>query len=380
MLERAVFHQMIMDSLRDFPIVAILGPRQCGKTTLSRALGDGYRFDLEDPTDLARLEDPVLALSSLKGLVILDEIQRRPDLFPYLRVLADRPGCPARFVVLGSASGELLRQSSESLAGRIRYVELTGFGLFEAPDREQLWVRGGLPRSYLASSDDSSWTWREQYVRALRERDLPQLDFRLSPFELHRFLQMSAHVHGQIVGYSDLSRSLGIADRSIKRHLELLHDAFLIRLLPPWHANMGKRLVKAPKLYWRDSGVLHYLLGCRDRAAMDVHPRLGAFWEGFAMEQILAARQGAPAWFWATHAGAEIDLLVEQEGKMWGVEFKWSSTPKMTASMRNALVDLGLEGILVVHPGDKEWPIADRVESVSLAGAVRRLGAFPRKV
>lgn len=373
MIGRLKVHNELREALEDFPVVALIGPRQCGKTTLSRALGEAHRFDLEDPVDLARLEDPVLALSSLKGLVVLDEIQRRPDLFPYLRVLADRPEHPARFVVLGSASGELLRQSSESLAGRIRFLELSGFDIGEVPDREKLWVRGGLPRSYLAASEQASWTWREHYLRALCERDLPQLEFRSGAFEIRRFLQMTAHLHGQTVGWSDLSRSLGITDKAARSRMEILHEAFLARLLPPWHANMGKRLVKSPKVYWRDSGLLHSLLGCRDRAAMDSHPRLGAFWEGFAMEQILSARRGGPAWFWATHAGAEIDLLVEHGGGLWGVEFKWSSTPGMTPSMRSALADLGLEKILVVHPGDKNWQISERVDAVSLQEAVARL-------
>lgn len=374
MIGRESVQSALVQALEDFPVVAILGPRQCGKTTLSRALGEAHRFDLEDPVDLARLEDPVLALSSLRGLVILDEIQRRPELFPYLRVLADRPGAPAKFVVLGSASGELLRQSSESLAGRIRLLELSGFGMDEVDDRDRLWQRGGLPRSFLAGSDAASWTWREQYLRAMCERDLPQLDLRLPPFEVRRFLQMSAHLHGQIVGYSDLSRSLGLTDKNAKHHLGILHDAFLVRMLQPWHANMGKRLVKAPKLYWRDSGLLHSLIGCRDRKAMASHPRLGAFWEGFAMEQILSKRNGAPAWFWATHAGAEIDLLLEHGAGLWGVEFKWSSTPTVTPSMRNALVDLGLEKILVVHPGDKEWQLTESIEAVGLSGALARLG------
>lgn len=373
MIGRESVQSALLQALEDFPVAAILGPRQCGKTTLSRALGEAHRFDLEDPVDLARLEDPVLALSSLRGLVILDEIQRRPDLFPYLRVLADRPDAPAKFVVLGSASGELLRQSSESLAGRIRFLELSGFGMDEVDDRDRLWQRGGLPRSFLAGSDAASWTWREQYLRAMCERDLPQLDLRLPPFEVRRFLQMSAHLHGQIVGYSDLSRSLGLTDKNVKHHLGILHDAFLVRMLQPWHANMGKRLVKAPKLYWRDSGLLHSLVGCRDRKAMESHPRLGAFWEGFAMEQILSKQNGAPAWFWATHAGAEIDLLLEHGAGLWGVEFKWSSTPTVTPSMRNALVDLGLEKILVVHPGHKEWHLTESIEAVGLSGALARL-------
>ncbi len=364
----------LFQSLEDFPVVAILGPRQCGKTTLSRDLGEAHRFDLEDPVDLARLEDPVLALSPLRGLVILDEIQRRPDLFPYLRVLADRPDQPAQFVVLGSASGELLRQSSESLAGRIRFLELSGFGIGEVGERDKLWQRGGLPRSFLAGSDTVSWNWREQYLRSLCERDLPQLDLRLPAFEVRRFLQMSAHLHGQTVGYSDLSRSLGLTDKAVKHHLGILHDAYLVRLLAPWHANLGKRLVKAPKLYWRDSGLLNSLVGCRDRKAMESHPRLGAFWEGFALEQILSKRQNASAWFWATHAGAEIDLVLENGSGLWGVEFKWASAPSVTPSMRNALTDLGLERILVVHPGEKEWPMTDKIEAVSLEGALARLG------
>jgi predicted AAA+ superfamily ATPase len=374
MIDRRGAESEVREALGDFPVVALVGPRQCGKTTLSRALGESHRFDLEDPVDLARLEDPVLALSGLRGLVILDEIQRRSDLFPYLRVLADRPDLPARFVVLGSASGELLRQSSESLAGRIRFIEMSGFGIGEVPDRESLWLRGGLPRSYLAASDSASWTWREQYLRALCERDLPQLDFPVGAFEARRFLQMAAHLHGQVVGWSDLSRSLGITDKAARKRMQILHEAFLVRLLPPWHANLGKRLVKSPKVYWRDSGLLHSLLGCRDRRSLEGHPKLGASWEGFAMDQILTARRGGPAWFWATHAGAEIDLLVERDGRLWGVEFKWSSVPRMTPSMRSALADLDLDGILAVHPGDKNWQITDRVEAVTLAEAVARLG------
>jgi predicted AAA+ superfamily ATPase len=373
MIQRRIFEQEAIQALEEFPVVALLGPRQCGKTTLSRGL-EAHRFDLEDPVDLARLQDPVLALAPLRGLVVLDEIQRRPDLFPYLRVLADRAGTPARFLVLGSASGELLRQGSESLAGRIRFLELSGFDLSEVEDRDKLWLRGGLPRSYLATSDSASWTWREQYLRALCERDLPQLELRLQPQETRRFLQMSAHLHGQTVGYSDLSRSLGMSDKTVKHHLGILEGAFLVRLLAPWHANLGKRLVKSPKLYWRDPGLLHSLSGVRTREAMLTHPRLGAFWEGFAMEQILSTRRGGSAWFWATHAGAEIDLLVEKGAGMWGIEFKWSSVPKVTASMRTALADLGLERILVVHPGERNWPLSDRVEATSLSKARELMG------
>ena len=363
-------------ALRRAPVVAILGPRQVGKTTLALALArrrgrPATRFDLEDPEDLRQLADPKLALRDARGLIILDEIQRRPGLFPVLRVLADRRPVPARFLVLGSASPELLRQSSESLAGRIHYHELTPFGLDEtgAARVERLWLRGGFPRSYLARSDAQSAAWRRDFIRTYLERDVPQFGPRLAAETLYRFWSMLAHYHGQIWGSSEFARSFGMSDVSVRRYLDLLSSLFLARQLPPWHENLGKRLVKSPKVYVRDTGLLHQLLGVETQASLLRHPKLGASWESFALAAVearLGARRGE-SFFYATHGGAELDLLVVRGRRRLGFEFKRTVAPELTKSMRVALADLRLERLDVIHAGERSFALAERVRAVPLA-------------
>ena len=360
-------------ALRDNPVVALLGPRQCGKSTLARDIASARKqatfFDLESPADLGALSNPVNALSSLRGLIILDEVQRRPDLFPVLRVLADRKPSPARFLVLGSASPELLRQSSESLAGRIAFVELSGFTLAEVGSirLDRLWQRGGFPRSFLAKSELTSAAWRNNFVRTFVERDLRLLDFDLPSPAMHRFWTMLAHFHGQTWNASALGRSLGVSDHTTRRYLDALSGALFVRQLLPWFENVGKRQTKAPKIYLRDSGIFHSLMGIPDRRALLSHPALGASWEGFALEQILSRYPTRDAYFWGTHAGAELDLLLFLEGRRVGVELKFADAPTTTKSMRVALADLRLDKLWVVHPGDARYVLDERIEAIGLA-------------
>jgi len=356
-------------------VVAILGARQVGKTTLARRIarswpGGATFFDLEDPTDLARLQDPMLALSPRRGLVVLDEVQRRPGLFPALRVLADRPRRPARFLVLGSASPEMLRQSSESLAGRIAFHELPGFSLEEvgATHHERLWLRGGLPLSYLARSEDRSRSWRRDFVRTFLERDLPQLGVQIAAATLERFWAMLAHYHGQVWSSSEFARSFGVSDVTVRRYLDLLTATFVVRQLRPWSENVGKRQVKSPKVYLTDSGLLHSLLGIQSMMDLERHPKVGASWEGFAIRSVLE-RLGArwdESYFWATHAGAEIDLLVVRGRTRLGFEIKRTTAPAVTRSMHVALGDLKLRRLDVIHAGAHSFPLAPRIRAVAL--------------
>lgn len=354
------------------PVVVLTGPRQCGKTTLARQIVDPAAptyFDLEDPRTRALLDEPMTALEPLTGIVVIDEVQRAPDLFPLLRVLADRRPLPARFLILGSASGSLLRQSSESLAGRAEHVRMGGFTLDEVDSGivDDLWRRGGFPEALLASSEEGSVRWRRDFIETLVERDLPQWGLRVSATAMRRFWTMVAHYHGQIWSSTDPARALGVSEPTVRRYLDLLTDALVLRQLPPWHANLRKRQVKSPKVYVRDTGLLHELLGIEDHSALLHHPKLGASWEGFAIEQVLATEPHAEAAFWATHQGAEIDLLLRRQGKLFGVECKRVDAPRMTPSIRIALEDLGLEHIAVVYPGTRRYPLADRVEAVPLA-------------
>jgi predicted AAA+ superfamily ATPase len=359
-----------------YPVVGILGPRQIGKTTLAaqvaRAMGGRVtRFDLEDSRDLERLSDPMSAMEPLRGLVVLDEVQRRADLFPTLRVLADRRGKPARFLVLGSASPALLRQSSESLAGRITYHELDGFSVGEvgASSLGRLWLRGGFPRSFLARSDGQSVAWRRGLVQSYLERDLPLLGSPAGPDTLRRFWTMLAHVHGQVWNSSELARSFGVSDKTVRGYLDFLASTFMVRVLRPWHENLGKRQVKSPKVYFRDSGLLHLLAGVRTTRDLEVHPRVGASWEGFALETVVRQLRATPeeCYFWATHTGAELDLLVVRGRRRLGFEFKRSPSPGLTPSIRNALRDLGLYRLVVVHAGDERYALGSKVEAVPLA-------------
>jgi predicted AAA+ superfamily ATPase len=358
-----------------FPVVAVLGARQVGKTTLARDLtrrlrGPSTRFDLEDPADVARLDDPMLALRELSGTVVLDEIQRRQSLFPVLRVLADRSPRRARFLLLGSASPELLRHSSETLAGRIAYYELPGLSLDEVGQRnlEKLWLRGGFPASYLARSDSHSSEWRRNFVRTFLERDIPQLGTSVPGPTLRRFWAMLAHAHGNVWNGSEFGRAFGVASTTVKRYLDLLSGAFVVRQLPPWSANLGKRQVKAPKLYVTDSGLLHSLLDLRTRGELDRHPKVGASWEGFALQQVVSRLGARPeeCYFWATHAGAELDLLVVRGSKRLGFEFKRTVAPKVTRSMLVAREDHGLRSPRVVPAGDESFPLRRGIEALAL--------------
>jgi predicted AAA+ superfamily ATPase len=360
--------------LRRFPVVAVLGPRQVGKTTLARQIfgrrGRGDWYDCEDPRDLARLGEPMLALSRARGLVVIDEIQRRPDLFPALRVLADRRPARARFLVLGSASGDLLRQAGESLAGRVAYHELSGLDVREvgAGKVDQLWLRGGFPRSFTARSLQDSARWRQEFIRTFLERDVPQLGVGVPAASLRRLWSMLAHVHGNVLNWSELGRSLGASDHVVRSYCDLLEQTFMVRLLKPWHANLAKRQVKAPKVYVRDSGILHALLDVHDRRQLEGHPKVGASFEGFCVEA-LALQLGARAeecFFWATHAGAELDLLVVRGARRRGFEIKYTERPEITPSMRIALEDLRLDRLDVIHAGSETFPLSDRVRAVSV--------------
>jgi uncharacterized protein len=359
------------------PIVAILGARQVGKTTLARQIAAGrdesHWFDLEDPEDLRRLEDAKLALADLRGLIVVDEVQRRPELFPLLRVLADRSDAPRQFLLLGSASPELLRQSSESLAGRIAYHELSGFALDEvgAESADRLWLRGGFARSFLAPDDLASADWRRSFVRTFLERDLPQLGVQISGTTLHRFWQMIAHYHAQLWNGAELARAFGVSATTVRRYLDVLTDTLVLRQIPPWHENLSKRQIRSPKVYVADSGLLHALLGIEDMDDLVGHPKVGASWEGFALFETVIAlgARTEECYFWGTHGGAEIDLMLVRGQRRVGVEFKRTTTPSMTRSMRIAAEDLKLDEVFVVHAGEHTFPLADGASAV----AFRRL-------
>ena len=372
--------------LAESPIVAIIGARQIGKTTLARQLAQQTAapvtvFDLENPRDLARLEDPLLALESLEGLVVLDEIQRRPELFPILRVLADRRPLPARFLVLGSASPELLKQSSESLAGRIQYYQLGGFALDEiaAGAVQELWVRGGFPAAFLSPSLAASVRWRENFIQTFLERDLPQLGVRVPALTLRRFWTMMAHYHAQIWNGAELARAFGMSVATVHRYLDTLTAALVLRQLPPWFENLGKRQVKSPKIYVADSGLLHTLLGVETAEDLERHPKVGASWEGFAMGEVMTRLGARPeqCFFWATHTGAELDLLVVQGNRRWGFEFKRTVAPRLTRSMHSALADLHLERLEVVHAGEQTFPMAANVRALALPRLLDDLEPLP---
>jgi predicted AAA+ superfamily ATPase len=372
MIERRRWLTDIRAALRRSRVVALVGPRQSGKTTLARAIvpaGSPAYFDLEDPLDLARLDQPMTALAPLRGTVVIDEIQRRPELFPVLRVLADRRPLPARFLVLGSASPALLRQSSETLAGRLEVLTLSGFALEEvgASALRRHWRRGGFPPAYLARSEGASYVWREQFVRTFFERELPQLGIAIPLVALHRFWTMLAHYHGGIWNGAEAARSLAVSEPTARRYLDLLGELFVVRQLQPWHENLKKRQVKAPKVYVRDSGLLHALLGLATERAILSHPKLGASWEGYAIEETLEAVRPEAAYFWATHAGAELDLLLMKGGQRYGVEVKFQDAPRLTPSMRAALQDLKLRRLTVLYPGEVRYDLEPRVGVVPLA-------------
>ncbi len=364
--------------LRRHPVVAILGARQIGKSTLAHLVARSAPatfFDLEDDSHRARLADPLLALASLRGLVVLDEVQCRPNLFPALRVLADRPHHPCRFLVLGSASPALLRQSAETLAGRIAYHYLGGFDLREVPVRQEtrLWCRGGFPRSFLAASDADSMEWRRGFIRTFIERDLPQFGVRVAADTMRRFWTMLAHYHAQTWNASEFGRAFGVADTTVRHYLDLLTSALVVRQLQPWHENIGKRQVKAPKVYLADSGLLHGLLNLPTQQDLESHPKVGASWEGFVVEQLIVHLRAEPeeCFFWATQGGAELDLLVVRGRKRRGFEIKRNTAPSVTPSMRHALRDLKLDSLDVVHAGEHTYPLQENIRAVACARLTR---------
>lgn len=378
MISRTHHLAALTEGFRQFPVLALLGPRQVGKTTLARQFalewhGPTHHFDLEDPDDQARLSDPAYVLRPLTGLVVLDEIQHWPDLFPLLRVLADRPDTPARFLILGSAAPELLRNTAESLAGRVMFHELDGIGLDELAE-DQLdtrWLRGGFPRALLAEAGETSKAWREAFIRTYLERDLPQLGINLPALTLRRFWTMLAHYHGQTWNGSELARSLGVSDKTVARYLDILEGTFMAWRLRPWHGNLGKREVKAPKVYLADTGILHSLLGLHSHHDLLAHPKCGASWEGFALGEILrctGARRDE-VFFWGLHSGAELDLFIQRGGRRLGFEVKLTRSPKVTPSMRNAREALGLDQLYVVCHGEgASWPLAEGIRALPLSG------------
>ncbi len=371
MIERKDDLRRLTAALKRSRVVALLGPRQCGKTTLARELvapGSLNYFDLEDPRSLARMDEPELSLAPLRGLVVIDEVQRRPNLFPLLRVLADRRPLPARFLLLGSASPELLRQSSESLAGRIEILELQGLSLSQVGPTAagRHWLRGGFPLSFTARSDVDSIAWRNSFIRTYLERDLPQLGIRIPAATLTRFWTMVAHYHAQTWNAAEVSTAMSVDQTTIRRYLDLFTDLFLIRQLPPWHENLRKRQIKSPKVYIRDTGLLHALLRIPNRKELEQHPKVGASWEGYAIEEVLRAFAPDEAYTWATYNGAELDLLLFKHGKRIGIECKRTSAPRLTPSMKIATTDLALDRLFVAYPGAQRYPLAEQIEAIPL--------------
>jgi len=384
MIARPMLHAEIETTLTRSRVAALIGPRQCGKTTLARQFvpADSLNyFDLEDPVSLSRLDQPMTALRDLQGVVVIDEIQRRPDLFPILRVLCDREPLPARFLILGSASPDLMHRASETLAGRIEMIQMAGFSLFEVGAEAQAmhWRRGGFPLSFLAGTEEDSLAWRKNFIQTFLERDLPQMGITISASSLYRFWRMLAHYHGQVWNAAEPARALGIGESTVRRYLDVLQMVFMVRQLQPWHENLGKRQVKSPKIYFRDTGLLHYLLGIRSELDLLTHPKGGASWEGYAVEAILRAIVPDEAYFWGTHGGAELDLLIFKDGSRLGVECKRADAPRLTPSMRSALVDLRLDHLMVIYPGDRAYPLDDRVTVIPLTKIAGGGMGIPRR-
>jgi len=371
MISRPHLVRQVKRALRDNPVVVLLGPRQCGKTTLAGIIAKQRRseyFDLENPTDLARLSEPMLAFEGLEGLAIIDEVQRKPDLFAVLRVLADRRGGKLKFLLLGSASPHLVKGVSESLAGRAAFIEMSGFDLREVKSEhyKKLWVRGSFPRSFLARNEPASYQWRNDFVRTFLERDIPQLGINIPSQTLRRFWTMIAHYHGQIWNAAAFARSLGNSEKAVRRYIDILADAYVVRQLQPWHENLRKRQVKAPKVYIRDTGLLHTLLSLETYRDLSGHPQMGSSWEGFCVEQVLALTGSENSYYWATYSKAEIDLLVFRGGKRIGFEFKCADAPRMTKSIHIAMADLCLNKVFVLYPGSSSYRIHDKVEVLSI--------------
>jgi len=370
MIKREHFIKELFEYTQIMPVCAILGPRQCGKTTLAREFSEIYKhpvhfFDLENPDHLNELAAPKLALEPLNGLIVIDEIQRRPELFPYIRYLSDYTD--KKFLILGSASRDLIHQSSETLAGRIAYIELTPFNVSETQESYNLWLRGGFPRSYLSSTESQSQKWRKQYIFTFLERDLQMLGIQINPKLMRQFWMMIAHYHGNIANFTEIGRSLGISDMTARRYLEILNDTFMIRILRPWFVNISKRQVKSPKIYVRDSGLYHSLIGFTSENLIG-HPNRGSSWEGFALEETIRhySADAEDCYFWGTQAGAELDLLIVKEGQKRAFEFKYADTPKATKSMHSALETLGLQNLTVVVPGDVSYKLSEEIHVLGL--------------
>lgn len=372
LLERLKLLTEIKNALARSRVVALIGPRQCGKTTLARQLvspdSPNY-FDLENPRSIVRLDEPMTAFENLQGTVVIDEIQRRPELFPILRVLSDRDPLPARFLILGSASPSLLRQSSESLAGRISIISMSGFGLDEVgfESQNKHWQRGGFPLSFLAETDRESSTWRKDFISTFLERDVPQFGIKIPSTSLFRFWSVLAHYHGQIWNAAEAARTLNISENTARNYMDILEDLFMARQLRPWFANLNKRQVKSPKIYFRDTGLLHYLLGIKSERELALHPRVGASWEGYAIEEIIKAMKPDEAYFWSTHSGAELDLLLIKENKRIGIECKRMDAPSLTKSMQTAMQDLELNELLIAYPGRQTYSLSKTVRVLPLS-------------
>ena len=368
-INRAKDYNQVKDLIRIFPVTAILGPRQAGKTTLAKTFQPDYIFDLENPRDLAVMENPQLALEGLEGLIMIDEVQRKPELFPLLRFLVDN-NSRQRYLILGSASSNLRQQSGESLAGRIGYHYLTGFNLAETglENLNALWLRGGFPRSYLSLTDRDSMAWRSNFISTFLEKDLAALGITVPSFVMYRFWVMLSHYHGQTLNYSELSRSFGISDKTVKHYISVLEDTFMVRILMPWHANVGKRLVKSPKLYLRDSGIFHALQDITTLFELKTNPKLGASWKGFALEEITAflSKRDSEVFFYAAHQGVELDLYWQDKGQYFGAEFKYMDAPRTTKSMHQAIKDLNLRHLWVVYPGDKWYRLTEKITVLPL--------------
>lgn len=366
MIKRPYYVERLTKATQRSPITALLGPRQCGKTTLARDFAYGKAttfFDLESQPDRRRLQNPELVLGPLTGLIVLDEIQHLPELFSVLRILVDRPENQAHYLILGSASPLLVKNVSESLAGRVEFIELSGFDLSEVgyESKNALWLRGGFPRAYLADSDEDSLIRREGYIRTFLERDIPQLGITIPATAMRRFWTMLAHYHGQILNASELARSMGVSDKTARSYLDILTGTFMVRQLQPWFENIGKRQVKSPKIYLRDSGLLHNLLGLPDMHSLLGHPKVGASWEGYVLEQVQQIAHPGEVYFWATHGGAELDFFFMQGGRRYGIEVKYSEAPKITRSMRIAQENLGLEHLWVIYLGDHSYPVDENI-------------------
>lgn len=381
---KLIARQKILEELKKAlsrtPVTALLGPRQCGKTTLSKELNktlSGTFFDLEDLRDVNRLQNPMLTLEREQGFVIIDEVQKQPELFETIRVLVDRPENTMTVLLLGSASPHLMKKASESLAGRISFVDLSGFNIEEIGEEhsEKLWERGGFPRSYLAKDTEASFAWRNDFIRTFLERDIPQLGINIPAETLRRFWTMVAHYHGQVWNAAEFARSLGNSEAAARNYLDIMSGSYMVRQLPPWFENMKKRQVKSPKIYVRDSGILHTLLSLSSFDDISGHPKLGASWEGFVVEQIFALTDSRDIYFWATHAGTELDLLLFRHGKRYGFEIKYSDAPKTSKSMRSAVSDIGLEHLYIVCPGPDSYPLDDKISVLAISDLAKTIAA-----